>query len=344
VAFVRHPTRGTAGLDVIGGLTGSNTISSPVLFPGNGLTIDLTSFGGEMPTPIETCTSQHPGADYSRAGLPLIAMLTEAPAAGLIASMTDPGGRTVSSDSADVCVVDEATYESSDTVYGPTGKGILAGGNAVLIIPRAPLTNGQYAVTISQPNRSAITWGFTVSAPGPAPAPIERSLSAASISVGDRVWTGRRIMPTPDVSVDGDTLNAGIDYEVAYGANKSIGKGYLTVSAPSTSDFTGERRVEFKILPTATTITRSKAGSRYVKVYWAKVPKVERVSRYQVRYKASGTASWKTTIVPSSHSSRKVTRLKKGNLYDLGVRSYKTVSGKRYYSAWSATVRSAVVK
>ena len=159
-AFAQDSTY--AGMDVISGL-GSTSHSAPILFPGPGSTSYLTTYAGnESPDPIETCRSTKSGADYSAPGLPIIAMLPTAPTNNLTATLTTPGGSVLSSTGADVCVVDEVTYVSSDQVYGPTGKQILTSDHAVLIVPRTRLVTGTYAVRISQSKQPDIAWSFVV--------------------------------------------------------------------------------------------------------------------------------------------------------------------------------------
>ncbi|MDT4919713.1 MAG: hypothetical protein QOI15_615 [Pseudonocardiales bacterium] len=165
VAFFRHARSGDAGLDVLSGLTGFGIPpAAPILFPGNGATTDFVAFGGESPSPVETCHAEHPHADYSQAGLPIIAMLPDDPAVGLGATLSLAGGGTVSTGGPNLCVVDPNTYTSTDPVYGPTGAAILAGDRAVLLIPRTPLVNGTYSVDIAQPSQPDISWSFTLSA------------------------------------------------------------------------------------------------------------------------------------------------------------------------------------
>jgi hypothetical protein len=159
-AFAQDSTY--AGMDVISGL-GSTSHSSPILFPGPGSTSYLTKYAGnESPDPIETCRSTKSGADYSAPGLPIIAMLPAAPTSNLSVALTTPGGTVLSSAGADVCVVDELTYVSTDQVYGPTGKQILTSDHAVLIVPRTRLVTGTYAVRISQSKQADIAWSFAV--------------------------------------------------------------------------------------------------------------------------------------------------------------------------------------
>ncbi|MFZ2012445.1 MAG: hypothetical protein WAV00_01315 [Nocardioides sp.] len=159
-AFAQDSTY--AGMDVISGL-GSTSHSSPILFPGPGSTSYLTRYAGnESPDPIETCRSTKSGADYTAPSLPIIAMLPAAPTNNLTATLTTPSGTVLSRTGADVCVVDEVTYVSSDQVHGPTGKQILTSDHAVLIIPRTRLVTGTYAVRISQSKQADIAWSFVV--------------------------------------------------------------------------------------------------------------------------------------------------------------------------------------
>ena len=113
VGYARDPVEGDAGVDVISGFTWPLEARN-VFFPGPGSTIDLPRFGGESPDPIETCVAQHPGADYSSAGLPLIALLSEPPDPALLATLTQPDGQRVVSSGADLCLVMASNYVSTD--------------------------------------------------------------------------------------------------------------------------------------------------------------------------------------------------------------------------------------
>ncbi len=159
VAFAFDPTTGNGGLDVISGLTSTATDPNPILFPGPGMATNLSTFGGEYPDPLQTC-----GWSGRSTGLPLVALLPSAPAAGLTASLVTPNGTVESTANGQLCVVDANTYSSSDPVYGPTGGAILSGANAVFLIPAQPLvpsaTSATFTATISQPGRANISWSF----------------------------------------------------------------------------------------------------------------------------------------------------------------------------------------
>lgn len=197
VAFARDPSTGNAGLDVISGLAEYGYPSQQVLFPGPGSTIDLPRFLGESPSPLETCQAQHPGADYNSAGLPLIALLTESPSAGLSATLTRPDGSSVNSSSDELCVVTASNFVTNDAVYGPTGESILATDYAVFVIPRLPLVAGSYTADIAQPGRADIVWSFNSQ---PKPEPVELSpnlrlrLRGSAVRVrAARALLGRRV-------------------------------------------------------------------------------------------------------------------------------------------------------
>jgi len=153
---------GSAMLDVISGLTYPPPTDSPstVLFPGSGSVTSLTSFAGELPDPREGCAQDW----RSFVGLPMYAMLPAPPPPGTTAQLTRPDGTVVSAGN-DLCVQTAASFNSSDTVYGATGKSILAGGNVVLVMSREPLSRGPNSVVIQRPGESDVSWSFSVKPP-----------------------------------------------------------------------------------------------------------------------------------------------------------------------------------
>lgn len=157
VAFARTESGG-AGLDVIRGFDSSVEPTRPVFFPAPEGTTTLHTFPGESPNPLEPC-------GYERGGLPLIALLPEAPLAGITAELTHPDGTTASGPGAQLCVVTADTWRSSDAVYGPTALAILRGSNAVLVISPKPLAKGQHRVRLLQNGRDDVSWSFSVDRP-----------------------------------------------------------------------------------------------------------------------------------------------------------------------------------
>ncbi|HEX4686124.1 MAG TPA: CAP domain-containing protein [Nocardioides sp.] len=217
-----------AGMDVVSGYNAGVRSSTPVLFPGPGSTSYLTSYAGhESPDPIETCRKAAPGADYAAPGLPLIAMLPSAPASSLTATLTTPSGTVLSSKSADLCVVDENTYFSSDSVYGSTGLQILQSDHAVLLVPRTPLVAGAYTARISQSRQADIAWSFLVdpsAAPTPSPTTTAPTTTAPTTPAPTSATTGPPLPEQPEVSVSAVACS--------YGA-RATGSVSLAVTNPA---------------------------------------------------------------------------------------------------------------
>ena len=156
-AFAR--SSGVAMLDIIRGISYPAPAGSPdtVLFPGDSSQTTLTRFAGELPDPREGCA-----ADWQEfRGLPIYAMLPTSPPTATEALHVRPDGSQISTGT-DLCVQTGATFNSTDQVYGATGKSILSDGNVVLIIPRQPLEVGQHRMTIKRPGEADLTWSFTV--------------------------------------------------------------------------------------------------------------------------------------------------------------------------------------
>lgn len=172
--------------------------------------------------------------------------------------------------------------------------------------------------------------------------PTNTSVAKATVTTGgdkvadsSQVWTGGQVRPAIQVAVDGITLQEGVDYTLTYGSNSSIGKGTVTVTGIGTYAGT-EQVVTFKIVPKATKATKLKAGKKSVRVYVTKAAKAQKVTKAVVQYRRVGTTSWKSKTFSAKASSVKITKLKKGKTYQFRVAVYKTVSGTKYYSPWSA--------
>jgi hypothetical protein len=154
------PWHSGATLDVIRGLDNTPRPSQPTVFPGDGATVPLHSFITEYPNPLTMCGWS--GA----AGLPLIVMMPNDVTAAN-AALTGPTGPI------DTCVLHKGNVSDA------TAKAILDGDNAIIVMPRNDLADGDYSVTVES-NGGAASWSFhvdrntTLGAPAtPSPAPTE---------------------------------------------------------------------------------------------------------------------------------------------------------------------------
>lgn len=101
---------------------------------------------------------------------------------------------------------------------------------------------------------------------------------------------------------------------------------------PLYADLGGDTPAPVKVA--STSITNLLKGKKSFTVKWKKL---SGVSGYQIQYgtKSSFKGAKTVTVKKASTGSRKFKRLKARKKYYVRVRAYKTVNGKRYYSAWS---------
>ena len=147
------------GLDVINGLKGDR--QKIITFPGNGSFTRLYKFTGESPDPRESC-----GKDWKEfRGLPIFASFLTSPPKDITGNIVTPAGTTLMP-GVDLCIVSEHSWISTDPVIN-YGIDIVRGDHLVLVIPKSPLSAGQYSVTLTGSGMTPLNWKFTVLLPPP---------------------------------------------------------------------------------------------------------------------------------------------------------------------------------
>ena len=189
---------------------------------------------------------------------------------------------------------------------------------------------------------SAIKTKVQTEGTGEAPA---ISLQTATIAgIPNQPCTGKAITPKVTVRAAGKTLISGVDFTATYSNNKEIGKATVRITAKSNA-FSGSKTASFKIVPartSITTITRKTGGK--VNVAWKKVSASQKITRYQLRFRISGTTNWSYRSLSPTASSRGLAKLKKGTIYQFQVRSWKTINRVQYFSDWSPTAVSQKIR
>ena len=160
-----------------------------------------------------------------------------------------------------------------------------------------------------------------------------KSIAKAGITgLKNRYYTGKAIVQTPVVKLNGKTLKAGTNYTVSYKNNKAIGTATVTITGKGA--YEGTVKATFKICPKKTTL--KKATSPKTKKLKVTYSKVKGVTGYQVTFSTSKKFTKKTTkSVNAKGTSTTISKLKKGKTYYVKVRTYKTVNGNKYYSGYS---------
>jgi hypothetical protein len=172
------------------------------------------------------------------------------------------------------------------------------------------------------------------------PAPISKAV-AAPMAVYE--WNGKNREPVPAITYGTQALAKNTDFTVSYKSNKDIGTA--TVNITGTGNFGGTMATTFKIVPRKTVVTKVTANKGKSTVIWKKVSGPQKVTAYQVQYRAKAATKWTTkTVSAKKAASLTLKNLKKGKQYEVRVRACKTVAGTKYFADWSDTKTSKKIK
>ena len=92
-----------------------------------------------------------------------------------------------------------------------------------------------------------------------------------------------------------------------------------------------------KLVPSATTLSSVTSKSKGFTVKWKKQTK--NTTGYQIQYSISSSfksGNKTVTISKNGKTSKTISKLKAKKKYYVRIRTYKSINGKKYYSAWSA--------
>jgi hypothetical protein len=151
-----------ATLDVLRGLGRIPAeVVFPVFWPQGNAAVPLGYYGGEMPDPLTSCPGFH-----APVGLPLIMQVGSGNRQPVVTAYSFWQGSSL----LEACVFTELTYTNPNSGYQSLGRAVLASRDAIVLIPRQPLTAGAtytIALTVDGQDHS---WSFTpasgLSAPG----------------------------------------------------------------------------------------------------------------------------------------------------------------------------------
>jgi hypothetical protein len=182
-----------ATLDVLSGTKGPAG-SKPIMFPGHNKVMTLRQFGGnEFPSPFTTtgCT-----AYVAPTGPHITLQIATVP--NVTASSITRNGATV-----EHCRYDETNYVNPDPNIQSLGRIVLANSingtatrHAIALLPRFPLTDGTYNVSVTS-NGTTYAWTFFVGA-----APVQRTLTVTKAGTGSGTVTGSGISCGADCTED----------------------------------------------------------------------------------------------------------------------------------------------
>lgn len=168
-----------------------------------------------------------------------------------------------------------------------------------------------------------------ISTETPIPYPKKIVLSKTALVYNGMVQKSKYIV----VGADGKSIPA-TNYSVVYSKDcKNVGKYTATITFKG--NYEGTVSKTFIINPKGTVLKSLTAGVKKITVKWIK--QTAQTAGYQIQYSTSSKfAKPKTvTITKNTSTSKAVTKLAGKKKYYVRIRTYKKVSGKNYYSAWS---------
>lgn len=161
------------------------------------------------------------------------------------------------------------------------------------------------------------------------------SLAKATVSgIADKTYTGKSLTQSVTVKLGSKTLKNGTDYTATYKNNKNVGKATVTITGVNA--YSGTITKTFKINPKATTLSKVTEGKKSFTATWKK--QATQTTGYQIQYSTDKNfKKGNKTVTVSKNSTTKTTvkKLTAKKKYYVRIRTYKTVSGTKYYSSWS---------
>lgn len=166
--------------------------------------------------------------------------------------------------------------------------------------------------------------------------------AGVSLNATSYTYNGKPRQPEVTVKHGSKRLVRNKDYVISYKNNTNIGTASVTITGIGT--YTGSVTKTFEIVPKGTVLSgKPKAGSKSFTARWKKQKKD--ITGYQIQYSTSKKFTKKTTVIKTvkKKSATKLTvrKLKANKRYYVRIRTYQTVSTKKYCSAWS---KSKIVK
>lgn len=159
-------------------------------------------------------------------------------------------------------------------------------------------------------------------------------ISSVSLSGTKLVYNGKVRTPTISVKDSKGNKIASSNYTVTYpSGRKNVGK--YTVTVKFKGNYSGTVKKAFTINPKSTALSSVAAGKKKFTAKWQK--QSTQTTGYQLQYSTSSKFSNTKTVTISSYktTSKAVSKLQGKKKYYVRIRTYKTVSGTKYYSAWS---------
>ena len=126
---------------------------------------------------------------------------------------------------------------------------------------------------------------------------------------------------------------------------KFIGNVTITITSPASTNYTSATKsIVIKVVPTKTKFTSvTNIATKKMKLTWVKRTNA---TGYIIQYSTSSTFADAKTVRIDKYTTVSTTigNLIKGKKYYVRIKTYKTVSGTKYYSGWSDVMSVTIAK
>ena len=160
-----------------------------------------------------------------------------------------------------------------------------------------------------------------------------------SVKISATAYTYSGGVKTPSVTVkdaNGNALHNKTDYIVQYASGrKNVGTYKVIVTLKD--NYSGKKTLSFTINPKGTAISSLSKSKKAFTAKWKK--QSAQTSGYQLLYSTNSKFKSRNKYVTVSSyktTSKTIKKLAAKKKYYVKIRTYKNVSGKKYYSGWSA--------
>lgn len=163
----------------------------------------------------------------------------------------------------------------------------------------------------------------------------KKSISKASyFHADDMTYKGIKLYPNVVVK-DGDrTLKLNRDYKISYTKSFYVGEGIVTVKG--IGNYSGSKKVYFKIKPQKTKILSKKSLTNgKIMIQWKKVNNAD---GYQILYSKDKKDFKTLKTINGNNTTLYLKKLPQGSKYYFYIRSYKISDGEKIYSDDSSIV------
>lgn len=207
--------------------------------------------------------------------------------------------------------------------------------SASLSITVTPYTEGTTTITGKASTGQTAVCELNVKNPAGTPSQISLTKATATLKKTSCVYNGKAQKPSVTVKLGSKKLTKDKDYKLTYKNNKKVGTASVIITG--IGEYTGTLTKTFKIVPKGTSISgKVKAKSKGFTVSWKKQ---KSITGYQLQYSTSKKFAKKATVTKTikkkSATKWSSGKLKPNKIYYIRLRTYQTVKGKKYESAWS---------